>query len=535
MPRFRQLPSFVAWCSTISNLSMAKSIQSRFAVSLIANLLRSGIAFATGLLVARWMGPQEYGRLVFLLSSFIALRQLLDMGSSTAFFTLLSQQQRTKRFVAIYGGWVAIQLLISILLVYFLLPDEIIERVWVGESRSILLLALVASFMQGTVWSLASQMAEANRETHRVQRLNSLIVILHLVVVVVIWWLGELAISLIFIAMVIEWTVASVWAARMYWATPKISKSDGRCVDTPQSVLREVLSYCLPLIPYAWLGCVSDFADRWMLQTWGGAKNQAYFGVAQQFAAIALLATASILKIFWKEIAEAHFCGNGELVRRLYLKVSRFLYFVGALMAGGLMPWANEILSVTVGNAYSDGALTLMLMFLYPVHQSMGQIGGTVLYATGHVKAKVVIGMVYMVLGLVAAYIVLAPPDHEIPGLGAGAPGLVWKLVGLQVFSANTVAWYIARVHGWKFDWAYQPVGLAVCLFLGWGVHESIFLVLSSGTSAFLQMILAGVCYVALVLGAVLIMPWVAGTTREELSRYARHCLQSVVQRIVHQ
>ena len=139
-----------------------------------------------------------------------------------------------------------------------------------------------------------------------------------------------------------------------------------------------------------------------------------------------------------------------------------------------------------------------------------------------------------MVLGLVAAYFVLAPLDMTIPGLGLGAPGLAWKMVGLQLLSANSVAWYIARVHGWKFDWAYQPVGLAVCLFLGWGVHECISLALSSGSPILLQMFLAGVCYVPLILGAVFAMPWIAGTTRAELSRHAHHCLQSIARRAGH-
>ncbi len=169
---------------------MTNTIQSRFAASLVANLLRSSISFVTGLLLARWLGPSEYGRMVFLLTSFTAFRQLLDMGSSLAFFTFLSQRRRSPRFVYIFGCWVSMQFFLSLALICWVIPDSLIEQMWVGESRFLLILAFIATFMQGTVWNLASQMAEASRQTKRVQRLNTIVVALHFGVMSFLWFWG---------------------------------------------------------------------------------------------------------------------------------------------------------------------------------------------------------------------------------------------------------------------------------------------------------------------------------------------------------
>ena len=65
------------------------SVGSRFSFSLIANLLKAGIGFITGLIVARGLGPEQYGRMMFLLATFMAVRGLLDLGSISAFFTFL--------------------------------------------------------------------------------------------------------------------------------------------------------------------------------------------------------------------------------------------------------------------------------------------------------------------------------------------------------------------------------------------------------------------------------------------------------------
>jgi len=241
--------------------------------------------------------------MAFLLASFMAFKQLFDMATSSAFFTFLSQRPRSKQFVRYFWYWVSSQFVVSLFLVALVLPESTLQIVWNGESKSLIVLALVATFMQQHVWGIASQMAEASRQTVRVQTLNTLVILIHLVVVVSLWWFGELTIPLIFAALIVEWSIAGWLAAKMYQQRQNIDSE--QVVDTPKSVFKEFWHYCLPFIPYAWLGFAHDFADRWMLQHWGGSSEQAYYAVAQQFAAVALLATTSILRIFWKEIAEA--------------------------------------------------------------------------------------------------------------------------------------------------------------------------------------------------------------------------------------
>lgn len=494
---------------------MPHSVRRRFAASFSANIVRSGISFATGLLLARWLGPDEYGRMVFLLASFMAFRGLSDMASSSAFFTFLSQRQRGRRFISHYWRWVALQFVGSIVLITIFLPDNWIAEIWKGEGRSILLLAFVAAFMQGTVWPIASQMAEAQRETIAVQRLNTAIVLVHLVVVLALWWAGQLAIPLIFGALALEWTVAGWLAARMYSG---YSEEDGltQSEDTPRSVFKEFWRYCRPYLPYTALGFAHDFADRWMLQHWGGASQQAYYAVAQQYAGIALLATASVVRIFWKEVAEANHRGDYGRMKKFYSKASRGLFFLGALTTGALMPWAGEIINLSLGTAYSGGSVALMLMFLYPVHQSLGQIGGSLLFATEKAQIFVILGVTFMALSLIVAYLLMAPVDAVIPGLNLAAEGLAWKMVTLQILSVNLQAWFIARIFKWKFDWTYQVVALGLAVSIGWLVKAIVTDLL--GTSSLHLMALATGIYLVLMFVILLRFPSIAGMERNDLA-----------------
>jgi len=491
-----------------------EKIRTRTSVSVLSNLIKSAISFLTGILLARWLGVDDYGRMAFLIATFLAFRQLIDIATSSAFFTFLSKKPRSAKFVRYFWYWVCFQFIVSFLLVVLILPESVMQIIWKGESRLLVILALVATFLQHHVWSIVSQMAEASRQTVRLQKLNITIVLFHLCAVILLWAIGKLAIPLIFIAIILEWSLAGWIASRMYKVD---SKSGNTQIDTPRSVFMEFWIYCLPFIPYAILSFTHDFLDRWMLQNWGGSSEQAYFAVAQQFSSIALLATSSVLRIFWKEIAEAHNLNNLERVKNLYLKTSRILFFVGAIVAATLIPWSEKVITVFLGESYLAGVTTLMIMFLYPVHQSLGQIGKSLLYATEKVKILVTIALVFMLVIIIISYFMLAPETMAIPGLGLGSKGLAIKMVAMQLITTNIQSYIVARVFGWKYDWLFQVIGLSLLIALSFVTQAAINLIFENLA---IQLIAFGFVYLVTLLGVLYFFPWLTGLSRQEVVNY---------------
>ena len=94
-------------------------VPQRFLITLAAQISKSALSFLTGMIVARGLGPVEYGNLAFLLGSFAGLRLLLDMSTGQAFFTLAAQKQRSRSFYVFYGAWL---LVAEILLPLLFLP-----------------------------------------------------------------------------------------------------------------------------------------------------------------------------------------------------------------------------------------------------------------------------------------------------------------------------------------------------------------------------------------------------------------------------
>jgi O-antigen/teichoic acid export membrane protein len=489
-------------------------------VSVGANILRALLGFAVGLLIARGLNPAGYGDLMFLLGSFVAIRSLLDLGSSSAFFTFLSQSARGIRFYLIYFSWLAAQFFVTLALLWLIIPSGIFEKIWLGHDREIVMLAFVAAFLQQQVWQMVGQIGEAKRKTVKVQTMNLAVALSYFVVIALISIYGNLSVEIVLRILIGLYVVATVVAYLYLRDRNAMSPVE----ESPLiKIFGDYWKYCKPLVVLALVSFAYDFADKWMLQRFGGATEQGYFQIANQFAAVSLLATTSILNIFWKEIADAWERQDRVRVETLYRKVSRGLVMLGAIISGLLLPWSEQIVSVFLGEAYITAWPVLAVMLLYPIHQSMGQIGGTMFLASGQTQKYMVIGIAMMLVSIPVSYFVLAPAaDHWLPGLEMGALGVACKMVVLGIVSVNIQAWVIARYGGWKFDWVYQVVGIPMMIAAGFIAKTlSVWMLNVEGVGMaglVVPVTIASVFYICFVITIIGWLPWLIGTDRVSIA-----------------
>jgi len=504
------------------------SVKTRFLVSVGANVARAGISFLTGVLVARGLSPIGYGDLFFLLGSFTAIRALTDLGASQAFYTFISQEIRSKAFYLLYFAWLALQFVVIVLLVIVILPDALIDKIWLGHYREIILLAFLASFMQQQVWATVIQVCEAVRKTVLVQSVGLSVVLVHLAVVLLLMWAQWLSIQTVFFALLGEYLIAAL----VIWALLRRKADEKFLVDHAEDfnikkVLFEYWVFCRPLIIIAFLSFLYEFLDRWLLQRFGGAEQQGFYQISAQFAVVSLLATMSILNIFWKEIAEANKQNNHERVRRLYHKVSRSLLMLGAVISCFLIPWAEELTVLLLGEAYSNAWPVLAVMFLYPVHQSMGQINAAMFMACERTKPYMYLSVLGMMVSMPVTIFLLAPPDAWfISGLGLGALGLAIKMVGLNILFVNLQGWFLSRFHQWKYDWGYQMEGLFALLALSVIIKFSLVALMGGempiemdNLFVLLMLFFSGLIYLFAVCFYVWLRPSLFGLDREDIGK----------------
>jgi O-antigen/teichoic acid export membrane protein len=448
--------------STAWNLMASERVTSRIAVSFIANLTRAAVSFLTGLIIARFLGPAGYGDLNYLLASTLSISTLFECCTSTAFFTGIARRHRSGRYFKIYGAWHATQVLLPMVMLWLAAPNALMRTMWPDQDRERVMLAFAASFLVNQTWGLLSQLAESRRKTFLAQTATISQVLGHLVAVVVISALGLLSINHILILLIVEYIVLTIVLAPYLLRLSLDIELD----EQWRTIVHEFITYCRPLVLVSALGVAYSFADRWMLQRFGGSIEQGIFSVAQQFSVIGLMLTSSLVRVFWKEIAEARERNDRERIDRLYRKVTRTLYFAVCWLCCLFIPYTYEVLIWTLGARFAGGWICLLLMFIYPVHQALSQVQATVFFASGDTRVYSRIGIMTVFISVPVAYLLLAPRTGGLPGLGLGSNGLALKLVLMQWLSVSLQSKAIANRHSGHTDYAFE-IGTLGTLFAG--------------------------------------------------------------------
>lgn len=434
------------------------------ATSVAANFLRAIIAFFTSLAVARGLAPDGFGNMSFLIGSFVSIRSFLDAGSSQAFFTFISQRPRGSRFYLFYFAIQASQFLLALIVVAVLIPDELFQEIWVGQMREVTVMALVAAYMQQSVWQMIGQIGEAVRKTLVVQVMNVAVAVSALGVVITLNAAKLMSVENMLVATGVQYLIATCIGYFALRDAVPLSDENAPLIQTARDFWR----YCKPMLWLSVFGAVYLFIDKWVLQVYGGSVEQGYFQVASQFSLIGLLITSSVLGVFWKEIAAAWAVQDHKRVARLYLYASRGLLVVGSFVAGVLLPWSEEIVLVLLGNVYRDSWQVVGVMALCPIFQSLSQINASMLLACERSKVYTAIGVFGMIISAPLSYFVVAPTLAALPGLGLGALGIAIKEVSTTVLMASIQGVAIAAYHGLKFDGLFQLSVVPSLLGLGW-------------------------------------------------------------------
>ena len=497
----------------------SNSVKTRLLFSLLINIFKAGLGFFAGIIVARGLSPAGYGDYSFLLGSFVAIRTLLDMGSSSAFFTFISQLTRDRSFYIFYFVWLLVQFVITILIVALLIPHELFIKIWLDNSREVVILAFLAVFMQQQVWQMINQIGESKRKTLRIQFLNIVISITFLIVVGSIWILGTLTIKLVFEIIVVQYILflfPAYWVLKENQIEPQTAKL------TFKQIFKEYVIYCRPLVWLNSVGFLYAFFNKWMLQKYGGSVQQGFFQVASQFAAVSLIATTSILNIFWKEVAYSIEKKDFEKVAILYQKINRGLVMLSSVITGFLLPWSPQIVMVMLGEEYKQSWPVFAIMLLYPIHQSMGQIGGTMFLANGSTEKYMKVGLINMFIFLPFAYFLMAPTTGMlIPGIGWGATGMATYSVLSNTCSVNIQAWVIAREGGWKYDWKYQLVGIPLVIIIGWLAKILVSTYWTLDSDNYLNLVVpcftSGIIYLSSVALLIIHLPWLIGMEKRDI------------------
>ena len=492
---------------------MVTSVRRRLSLSLAGNVVRGLVTVASATYVAKWLGPEEYGRFAFLLVTTLAITRLSDFYISSCFFTLISEKQRSVRYFHVYWGWCLLQIVILTFLIWTVFPDALHSMVWGEEPRFLVLLALLASFMQHTAWLSASQIAEAQRKTWLAQLVSVALVVLHFVLIIILSETDVSPILGLYFLMLMVYGAGSIVLALSYEKEPETNQRESYA-----AIIRELVTLALPMLPMLILGIAHEFLDRWLLQIWGGAVQQGIFSIAFQYSTIVGLVTVSLLRVFWKEIAEAVSLEHFEEAGEFFHQLSKLLLLGSAIVCFFILPWGESVIVLLLGDDYSAFYPTFLVLMLYPVFGGISQLSATFLLAAKHTVQAGLFGAANLLLGILGGFWVLAPPSVFEFGLQSGSFGLGIKLVLVQVCYYYLMTGWILREYKWGYKiFRHQIVVLfvvACASSVAFYISNSVF---SEKLDDLYLIMVGGLIFLILMICIIFVAPTIAGTDRREL------------------
>lgn len=496
------------------------SLKKRYFFKLSSNLIGLGINMITQAIIPRGLGPQAYGDFNFISNFFNQFVSFLDLGTSTAFYTKLSQRPKDSSLVSFYLFYFTA--FISFLLILFVAIASSTAfkiKLWPGQEVSIIYMGAVFGVLSWITMVLG-KMADAYGITVSAEIARMLQKVLGLVFITVLYIFHLLSLTNFFYyhyltLSILGIALISVMANRLHPALQNYKLSFIQF----KNYSKEFYQYSHPLFVYALAGLITGILDRWLLQIFAGSIQQGFFGLSYQIGAFCFLFTSAMTPLLLREFSSAHINKDLTQMAVLFRRYIPMLYSMAAYFACFIAVQADKVIYLFGGNNYKEAGAVVAIMAFYPIHQTYGQLSGSVFFATGQTVLYRNIGIIFMIVGLPVTYFLLAPTARM--GLNSGATGLAIKMVFLQFIAVNVQLYFNAKflkLSFWKYL-GHQLFSVGCLLALAFLSTIGVDRVLGLSASVISSFLVAGILYSFGIAIIIYFMPIVFGIKKEDIEK----------------
>lgn len=508
--------------------NMSSPLAKRFFYKLSTNLVGLAIGLVTQAIIPRGLGPKLYGDFNFLTEFFNKIIGFFEMGTSSYFFTKVSQRPNDTQLLGFYSvfiGFVSFAVILFIMIFQLAGAHSIL---WPGQQ---LFFVYMASIFAILTWmsGLVTMMADAYAITVPAEKARISQKIFGLVILLFLYWLNQLKLTqfflynyvtlLIFICSIIYIIVNKGYLSRKSFFLLK-----GKML----SYSKDIFSYCHPLFIATLVGSAASILDRWWLQIFSGSEQQGFYGFALLTGLAYTLFANAMQPLITREFAIHFIRKDYEQMAFVFRRFVPLFYSIAAFFSCFVAMQAEKIIYIMGGDKFNEAKFAVIVMAFFPIHQAYGQLSGSVLFATDQTALLRNITIVTSVIGVLVSYILLAPAEKL--GLHAGATGLAVKTVFIHFIGVNIQLYYNAKLLRLKF-WRYfghQIVTVGCFLILAFCATSIVDMFMIFSKKQIVGFLMAGMIYTLLSAGMVYIFPKIFGLTSDDM-RYITKKIQKAV------
>jgi O-antigen/teichoic acid export membrane protein len=456
------------------------------------------VAYAAGLatntLIARNLGPADYGRYAYLVWLSGVLVLLMNNGLTISVIRFLSEcigRQDSEAARRLHHWFQRRQLHSSLLFgaIFMVAMPFLKPAGWESDLTFFAVLALLASISKA--WYLFSISSAKGYGMFGVEAASmSLLSLLNLLAVVLMFWIGSglNAYLMLFVAI----SIAHPLMARLQLRRAEVSTSAGPVEPELLARVRPHL-YWSVLSTFVW-AFSNKSIETFLLNTMVSAEAVGFFTIAATLTRGGVeLLSSGLTSVLMPSMANAYGAGGMERVARITSDGSRLFHFLGMLLAGVVLFWAEPVVLAMYGPRFAPAALLLQIMVVVKgLTLSHGTIGA-LFSITDNQRVRAFEAIFSVTLSAVMA-IWLVPRYGLLGAIGAHV------ITTLLVYSFVVICMRLIL----KVDLAYgdmtrltlaASLGVLLCTGLSWLAGDTLWAKMA-----------AGLLYVPLYLGATLLL-----------------------------
>lgn len=421
---------------------MEDSLKKRYFIKLLSNIVNGIIGIVIVAIVPKALGPVSFGQFSYLQQFFSQLIAFLDAGTSTAFFTKLSAKSNRQELIVFYFTFSIVLLFVIFLIVYLfgyfdyiklLLPEIPTEYIIYGTLFGFFtwLTQVYVKISDAYALTISVELIKI------VHKLSTLILLFYMVNAL------PFDLNIYFYFHFISLISFLIIVSILFIKKDIFSKQILDLKIKYLSLIKEFLAFSSPLFMFNIVAISISLFDIWLLQKIAGSVQTGFYGLAYSIAAICFLFTSAMTPIISREFSKSYEENDIERIKELFQKYIPMLYTISTFFSVFIAFQAENLLHIFTDENFKDALFVLIIMAFYPIHQTYGQLSGSLFFATNKTKLYRNIGLVSSFIGLIFSYIF-------IYHLELGALGFGWKMVLAQIIGVNIQLYFNTKILGIK-------------------------------------------------------------------------------------
>jgi O-antigen/teichoic acid export membrane protein len=491
------------------------SLKKRFSSKLITNLINAGASLIIMSLVPRSLGPVAFGNFSFLTETFNKIVGFLGFGTPIAFYTKLSQRQKEQKIIRFYIYFLLLVLIIGLVFLFISYYSSGNELLFPNQKLKYVFLAYCYAYLLFIV-QIVRQVNDAYGFTIQSEKIFVYQKLFSLVLVVILYFTGILNLFYYFFHFIIVFSgLLLFWIFNLYKKRVRpFNRVYGMSTRNIKDYILEFSSYSHPLVLMGIFVLIIGVGERWILQYFGGSEQQGYYSLSYKVTTIIFLFTGAMTPLFTRDFAIAWDKQDFTLMRNLFNRLVPPLVGIAAFFSLFVAANGQNIGVIFGGNAYQSAGISIAVMAIYPIHQTFGQLCGSIFFATGKTKLYRNISIPVGVFGLFLSVFFIAPNTYG--GLNLGSLGLVMKMVIGQIIGVNILLFYSLKIISlsyWK-TLKFQIIITFVFAIFAFGIK---YLILELPIHIILKLIINGIIYTLVSALFIYSFPSLVSSSREEI------------------